>query len=58
MQVSDYIQHKQIIAHPDCPTCGAQMFLMRIEPEKRDYDKRTFECPQCLEQFTQVVKFR
>jgi hypothetical protein len=58
MQVSDCIQPKQIIAHPDCPTCGAPMFLMRIEPAKPDYDKRTFECPQCLEQVTEVVKFR
>ena len=58
MQVSDYMQRKQIIAHPDCPACGAHMFLMRIEPAQPDYDKRTFECPQCLEHSTQVVKYR
>jgi len=28
---------------PDCANCGMRMFLARIEPDKPDYDRRTFE---------------
>jgi transcription elongation factor Elf1 len=34
------------------------MLLSRIEPDKPDQDKRTFECPNCRHAESVVVKFR
>jgi hypothetical protein len=34
------------------------MFLAQIEPEKKDYDRRTFECKECGVTTTKVVKYR
>ena len=45
-------------ARPACPTCTAQMYLARIEPEKPGYDLRTFECPMCQHVETAVVQFK
>ena len=48
MTFSEYaIESRTIIVRPDCPTCLAQMYPARIEPEKPGYDLRTFECPVC-----------
>ena len=30
-----------------CTKCGAKMTLARIEPDKPDYDLRSFECTKC-----------
>lgn len=46
------------IIRPPCPKCGAQMLLSRIEPDKPDHDKRTFECAACGHELSQVVKFK
>lgn len=35
------------IQHPLCSTCGAQMVLTLIAPDKPGFDQRTFECPRC-----------
>jgi len=43
---------------PTCERCLARMWLARIEPEKPDYDRRTFECPECEHSMTEVVKYR
>ena len=43
---------------PKCPKCGEQMWLARIEPDKPDYDKRTYECPVCENVMIEVVKYR
>jgi ssDNA-binding Zn-finger/Zn-ribbon topoisomerase 1 len=43
---------------PACPKCGWAMWLARIEPDKPEHDKRTFECPRCDYQETIVVKYR
>jgi hypothetical protein len=34
------------------------MWLACIEPDKPDYDKRTFECPVCPNVTLRVVKYR
>ena len=34
------------------------MLLSRIEPNVPDHDKRTFECPACGHERSEVVKFK
>jgi hypothetical protein len=48
----------QSIQRPECPACGAPMWLARIEPDEPDHDRRTFECPRCQDEVTEVVKYR
>ena len=43
---------------PFCPKCSARMWLARIEPDEPGHDKRTFECPQCENVVSEVVKYR
>ena len=38
---------ENLIERPPCIKCGTQMLLTRIEPDKPDHDRRTFECPEC-----------
>lgn len=47
-----------LIERPPCSKCGAQTMLARIEPDIRDHDLRTFECRECSNIDTVVVKFR
>jgi hypothetical protein len=42
-------------AQPVCFKCGAPMWLIRIEPEKSGCARRTFECPRCQNQVTEVI---
>jgi len=48
------------IKRPDCPRCGARMMLARFSParDKPDHDQRTFECPKCGNEISEVVKFK
>jgi hypothetical protein len=39
-----------------CPKCAQFMWLARIEPDKPDHDRRTFECRDCDYTKTVVVK--
>lgn len=43
---------------PNCSDCGAQMSLSQIEPDVPDYDKRTFDCPQCLSSISISMKYK
>jgi hypothetical protein len=43
------------IEHPKCTACGVSMWLTRIEPDKPDHDKRTFECQACGSTTTAIV---
>ena len=52
------LENTPINERPECPTCWAQMYLARIEPEKPGHDLRTFECPRCRHVETAVVKFK
>jgi predicted RNA-binding Zn-ribbon protein involved in translation (DUF1610 family) len=46
------------IVRPPCPRCGTRMMLARIAlvPNQPDHDKRTFECPKCGNETSEVVK--
>ena len=44
--------------HPACPNCGKPMWLERIEPHKPDHDQRTFECSECGQSKTEIVKYK
>ncbi len=46
------------IARPPCPHCGTGMQLARIEPEKPDHDRRTFQCGKCGHSLSEVVKYK
>ena len=46
------------VERPPCPRCGTQMWISNIEPDKPSHDRRTFECPRCQWEVTEVVKFR
>ena len=46
-----------VLSSPECPNCGAPMWLSRIEPDQPNHDRRTFECPQCDHSHTEVVKY-
>jgi hypothetical protein len=43
---------------PVCPKCRSLMLLTRIEPDRPGYDQRTFECGQCNNEITWIIKFR
>ena len=51
-------REKPVIARPNCTRCGAAMWLARIEPDEPDHDRRTFECPRCRSEMTEIVKYR
>jgi hypothetical protein len=40
---------------PVCSKCGAPMWLIRIEPDKSGCARRTFECPRCQIQMSEVI---
>ena len=46
------------IIRPPCSRCGMKMLLARIEPDKPDHDKRTFECAGCGNEHSEVVKYK
>jgi hypothetical protein len=50
-------QTADALKDPPCPECGAMMWISEIEPDKPDFDRRTFECPRCLHTETTVVGF-
>ena len=46
--LGELIQSLQSVdLHPKCPKCGMKMDLARIQVEKSEQDRLTFECPQC-----------
>jgi hypothetical protein len=47
-----------VLYQPTCQKCGARMWLVKIEPDAPSHDKRVFECQQCEEILTEVVKYR
>ena len=48
------------IKRPDCPRCGTRMILARfnLARDKPDHDRRTFECPECGNEISEVVRFK
>jgi hypothetical protein len=57
MQSQLHVQQPNFIERPPCPNCGRQMRIARIVPDMADYDKRSFECPECQHDQTLVVQF-
>jgi DNA-directed RNA polymerase subunit RPC12/RpoP len=46
-----------VVACPRCPKCGTKMALAYIFPHKLGQDQRTYECPRCEYEVTEIVKF-
>jgi ribosomal protein S27AE len=46
------------IERPQCSECGTTMLLARIEPDKPDHDRRTFQCAKCGHSLSEVVKYK
>jgi endogenous inhibitor of DNA gyrase (YacG/DUF329 family) len=47
-----------VIACPTCPKCGDRMSLIGISPDRPGCDRRTYECPRCQHEVTEVIEFR
>ncbi len=58
MHLYDSVPERLLIRYPNCPRCGAPMWLARIAPDRPDHDQRTFECPECDHAITEVVKYK
>jgi len=44
--------------HPVCSNGGVPMWLIRIQPDKARCARRTFECPRCQNQLSEVVELQ
>ena len=58
MRYQTYAPYPVSVLHPACPECGCYMMLDRVEPDKPEYGKRTFECPRCQHSEIEIVKFK
>jgi predicted RNA-binding Zn-ribbon protein involved in translation (DUF1610 family) len=47
---------KPKIEAPNCPKCGTQMWIARIESDEPGHHKRTYECPECNHSIFEIVK--
>ena len=47
-----------VIASPSCPKCGTRMVLLLIFPDRPGYDRRTYECPRCEHEVTEIMEFK
>jgi hypothetical protein len=45
-----------VIACPSCPKCGARMVLIHIFPNRTRHDQRTYECPRCEHEVTEIFQ--
>jgi DNA-directed RNA polymerase subunit RPC12/RpoP len=41
---------------PVCSKCGAPLWLIRIEPDKPGFARRTFECPRCQSRISEAIE--
>jgi hypothetical protein len=41
---------------PFCSQCSTQMLLVRIFPDTQGYEQRTYECPWCPHEMTEIVR--
>ena len=41
---------------PVCSICGAPLWLIRIEPDKAGFARRTLECPRCQNRISEVIE--
>jgi hypothetical protein len=45
-----------VIACPSCPKCGKRMVLIHIFPDRPRRDQRTYECPRCEHEITEIFQ--
>ena len=57
MQISHFINRPDV-EHPKCGECDVSMWLARVERDKPDHDKCTFECPVCENVVVEIVNGR
>jgi hypothetical protein len=57
MQISHFI-NRHGINLPKCAACGVSMWLARVEPDRPDHDKCTFECSVCENVVVASIKYR
>ena len=48
----------RVIACPSCPKCGTRMVLINIFPHRLGHDRRTYECPRCEHEVTEIFQLR
>jgi hypothetical protein len=46
----------RVIACPSCPKCGTRMSLVCIFPDRPGHDQRTYECPSCEHEVTEIFQ--
>ena len=46
----------RVLERPGCPTCGAIMRVLWIEPDSSHRDRHTLECRSCKEQIEAIVE--
>ena len=55
--LGELIQSQHLVVHhSNCPRCRIRMYLARLQLEKTDQDRLTFECPQCGYVELEIVK--
>jgi hypothetical protein len=42
------------VSAPSCSQCATRMLLVRISPDRPGYERRTYECPWCPREMTEV----
>jgi hypothetical protein len=47
-----------VLGCPARPRCGTRMLLARIFPDRPGYNRRTYECPRCEYDLTEIVKLK
>jgi DNA-directed RNA polymerase subunit RPC12/RpoP len=46
------------VSLPICPRCRTKMTIARIIPDKLDFETRTFECPTCGFENSELIKYK
>src|ERR1700757_777409 len=46
----------RVIACPSCPKCGTRMLLVHIFSDSPGHDQRTYECPRCEHEVTEIFQ--
>ena len=46
----------RVLERPGCPTCGAVMRLLWIEPDRPHRDRHTLECRSCEQEIEVIVE--
>jgi hypothetical protein len=44
------------VSAPSCSQCATRMLLVRISPDRPGYERRTYECPWCPREMTEVFR--